>query len=515
MRRFKKLWREDRGSALMFVASSLVLLMGLAAMGTDLAWFYLNTSRIQRAADASALGGVIWLPNEPGTASSTAYSIATQNGYEDGTDNAVVTPAPVPGEPNQLQVTIEDSVPTFFLRVMGFDTMDITRSAIAEYIPPLKLGSPNNQFGNACDPEYEGDPGFPANCGDNFWANIHGWFTDTSMGDAYAAHCQGGGNDDEGCPANTIARDTGYLYGIESGSGFSVEFVDLAFHNTSGGVDTDDQHRTGDRGCEDWGPSTSSSCGPTMIVNLYAPDPTPLDLTDNGSPVCTATVAPQPQIEEEVGGNGVPYSWQTPSVAGCWSQSGAGIWVVQVLHQYPGATNNRAGLNRYSIRSTSGQLFALGDFSIYNNATGSTTSFYLAEVPDFYAGKTFVVEMFDPGEFSGAGTGFIQVMGADGSVWNDGQCRLYSRPSGVPDGPWSQFATIGAGSNCQEATTSGEYHNRWLKFEMDLPTTYSCNQAAGECWWKINYVYPGGASVQDTTTWRAFMIGNPIHLVGP
>lgn len=512
--RFLDKWHEDRGAALVFVAFSLVVLMGMAAFGTDLAWFYLNASRVQRAADAAALGGVVWLPNEPGTADSTALSIATQNGYEDGVDSAVVTPAPVPGEENQLQVTIDDQVPTFFLKALGFDSMDISRSAIAEYIPPLKLGSPSNQFGNACDPEYEGDPGFPADCGDNFWANIHGWFTHTSFGDAYAGHCQGGNNDDENCPANSIARDTGYLYGIESSSGFTVQFVDLAFHNTSGGVTTADQHRTGDRGCEDWGPSTAATCGPTMIVNLYAPDPTPLDLTDNGSPVCTATVPPQAQIQEVVGGNGVPYSWQTPSGSSCWSQSGAGIWVVQVLHQYPGTTNDRAGLNRYSVRSTSGQLFALGDFSIYNNAAGSTTSFFLAEVPDFYAGKTFVVEMFDPGEFTGAGTGFIQVIGADGTIWNDGECRLYNRPTGVPDGPWTQFATANPGSNCQEATTSGEYNNRWLKFEIDLPATYSCNQAAGNCWWRINYVYPGGASVQDTTTWRAFMIGNPIHLIG-
>jgi hypothetical protein len=43
---------------------------------------------------------------------------------------------------------------------------------------------------------------------------------------------------------------------------------------------------------------------------------------------------------------------------------------------------------------------------------------------------------------------------------------------------------------------------------MDLPPEYAC----ATCWWKMNYVYtPGG--VNDTTTWRAYMIGNPIHLV--
>jgi len=27
----------------------------------------------------------------------------------------------------------------------------------------------------------------------------------------------------------------------------------------------------------------------------------------------------------------------------------------------------------------------------------------------------------------------------------------------------------------------------------------------------MNYIYPGG--VEDTTTWRACVIGNPIHLI--
>jgi hypothetical protein len=55
--------------------------------------------------------------------------------------------------------------------------------------------------------------------------------------------------------------------------------------------------------------------------------------------------------------------------------------------------------------------------------------------------------------------------------------------------------------------TPQEYNGRWLKFEMDLPPEYACTT----CWWKMNYSYPSG--VNDTTTWRAYMIGNPIHLI--
>ena len=43
---------------------------------------------------------------------------------------------------------------------------------------------------------------------------------------------------------------------------------------------------------------------------------------------------------------------------------------------------------------------------------------------------------------------------------------------------------------------------------MDLPDTYACG---ADCWWQIDYNYSGTA--QDTTTWRAYIIGNPIHLV--
>ena len=163
-----------------------------------------------------------------------------------------------------------------------------------------------------------------------------------------------------------------------------------------------------------------------------------------------------------------------------------------------------SGLNRYSIRTNTGNIFALGDFSIYNNAAGSTTSFYVAEVPDFYRGKTFVIELYDAGE--SAATGTLQPIDPSGSVFNDGICRIYSKNAaeaswGTPD------VVITPPGNCQESVSPGEYNGRWLKFEMDLPVGYSCTN----CWWRMNYAYP--SDMNDTTTWRAYMIGNPIHLV--
>lgn len=490
----ERLGDKDRGAAMVLVALSIVLLLGMAAFGADLAWFYLNASRVQRAADAAALGGVVWLPADEPQANATALDIAKRNGYDEVGDPSVdVTSTVVAGQANQLEVSVQQVVPTFFIRVLGFDSMTIRRTAVAEYIPPLKLGSPDDQFGNSCDP---GEPGCTGQA--NFWANIHGKWNSTVMGDAYSAYCASA-NDNPSCAQNPNARPGGYLYGVESSGSFTVQFNDLAFYNTSGGNPTGDYIRTGDRGCEDWGPSNAPTCGPTMYVALYGPDPTPLDVSDN-TLLCSTTVPPQPQVVESA-----PYAFQAPDGQACWTQSGPGIYIVQVRHVDPGAQTNRSGLNRYSIRvnGAGAKLFALGDFSIYNNAAGSTTQFFLAEVPTYYQGKTFVIELYDPGE--SAQTGTLQVVGPDGTVFNDGECRIYSRNN--TSSPWNLQQTIPTGSNCQESVSPGEYNGRWLKFEMDLPPEYACTN----CWWKMNYSYP--SAVNDTTTWRAYMIGNPIHLI--
>jgi hypothetical protein len=491
--RFKAKWNNDRGAAMAIVATSLFLLIGVAAISADLAWYYLNASRVQRAADASALAGVVYLPSQPGTATSTAYDIANRNGYDDTLAAVSVTPTQV--GPNQLQVQVSEDVETFFAKVLGWNTMTVSRTSVAEYIPPLKLGSPDNFFGNDCDPREPGCTGQP-----NFWANIHGKWTDNSMGDAYSSWCTSN-SDNPNCPQNGEARDTGYLYGIQSSGAFTVEFIDLAFHNTSGGNPTGDPIRTGDRGCEDWGPSMAADCGPTMVVTLYAPDPTPLDVSDN-TVLCTATVPPQPQ-----GLPADPYAWATPDGQACWTRSGTGTFILQVRHLDPGATTDRSGLNRYSVRAdgpAGTNLFALGDFSLYNNVGGSVTEFYLAEVPNYYNGKTFVVELWDPGDAPGGGT--LSVVDPTGFVFDDGACRIYTRPD--TSSSWTQLGGLPTGPDCEKNIAPQEHNGEWLKFEMDLPATYTCSP---DCWWEMRYSYPGG--VNDTTTWRAYMIGNPIHII--
>jgi hypothetical protein len=494
----------ERGAALPLVAMAIILLLGMAAFATDLAWFYLNASRIQRAADASALAGVVYVQETWPQVENAAWEVSTSNGYTDqpaGPNYPQVVPAAVTGKANQVQVTITARVPTFFLKVFGINSQLITRTAVAEFVPPLKLGSPSNSFGN--DPTCYSSS---ASCAGNFWANIHGMHTDTRMGDAYSSRCNdGAGSGNSSCAQNPQWRDTGYLYGIiPSGSSFSVQVLDPQFRNEQGGVANGDAQRTGDH--NDFCSPAASCPGPRTTFRVYAPDATPTDLSDNGPPLCSTTYDPVAQINPDdnppfnaanwTGING----WLTAcTISGASSGS---IYVLQVVMDGSGTGDD--GLNRYSLRisPSSAELFGLGDFSLFNNATGTNTQFYLAEVPSFYQGKTFVAELYDPGDVGTAGN--IQLLQPDGTVFPS--CRQYVRDDNTVG--WNLRGTV---TPCSfQAFNNGgsnDYNGKWVKLEADLPTSYSCST----CWWKINYVFPG--DVNDTTTWRAYMIGNPIHLV--
>lgn len=487
------LWEEENAAVLALVSLALVLVLGLAAFATDLGWFYVNTNRIQRAADAASLAGVIHMPQDPPDAVTDAHASALTNGYADGVDNALVVPVPAPnGEIHQLQVTITDTVDTFFLRVFGQTSQTISRRATAEYIPPLPMGSRDNTFGNDI-----GCAGGGPGCSE-FWANIHGQYTDTRMGDAHSSWCNDGGGSGFGCGgAQPGWRSKGYIYAVEvidpAVTSFTIQMIDMNLHVPGG-----DPIRTGDHnvcgGC--------GGAGHTVQVTAYRPDPTPLDLSDN-PPVggsCTQLYPPMPDLPV-----GDPFVWDTH----CTVTTGGelGLYPIRIRIDPNTAPADSTGLNRYSIRAVASggtvRLYGIGDISLFNNITAGAPNFDLAEVDSSYRGKTFVIEMYDPGDAQNNVPNIINVVGPGSSApW--GSCRFYTRDE--PNQSWS-FQTTLTPCAIDATRPANNYNGIWLKAEIDLPDTYNCV----DCWWEIDYSYSGTA--QDTTTWRAYIIGNPVHLI--
>jgi Putative Flp pilus-assembly TadE/G-like len=137
----------SRGQVLIIFAGTLTVLLLMSALVIDLSWLWANALRIQRAADAAALAGVVHLPADVPGADAAALDGAKRNGYDDAATDVVVTPTQDPASPRRLSVKITAPVKTFFLGLIGMDTIEITRNAKAEYVLPVPMGSPLNYYG--------------------------------------------------------------------------------------------------------------------------------------------------------------------------------------------------------------------------------------------------------------------------------------------------------------------------------------------------------------------------------
>ena len=82
---------RERGAALPFVSIALVLLLGAAAFAVDLGWVYLNGNRVQKAADAAALAGVVHITNSLADAQTDAELASSLNGFPVGGTTTTVT----------------------------------------------------------------------------------------------------------------------------------------------------------------------------------------------------------------------------------------------------------------------------------------------------------------------------------------------------------------------------------------------------------------------------------------
>ncbi len=141
--------RRSRGQVLVIFAGAIFLLMMMAAVVVDVSWYWVNSLRIQRAADAAALAGAVQLPNAPATGVGLAKLEATKNGYTEIPlqNTTKVRPKQDPLNPRRMDVTITADVGTFFMRVIGIPTIPATRTAKAEFTLPVPMGSPQNYYG--------------------------------------------------------------------------------------------------------------------------------------------------------------------------------------------------------------------------------------------------------------------------------------------------------------------------------------------------------------------------------
>lgn len=139
-----------RGQVIVIFAFMLTILLGMSAFVVDLAWIWSNQLQVQRAADAGALAGVVHLPADPGSGTAAAQAEARKNGFTDQPDGAPgpqVVAGPDPNFSRRMIVTVSAPVNTFFMGLFGYHEVTVSRTARAEYILPVPMGSPQNYLG--------------------------------------------------------------------------------------------------------------------------------------------------------------------------------------------------------------------------------------------------------------------------------------------------------------------------------------------------------------------------------
>ena len=498
IRRYREIREDDRGVAMVWLATTIVLLLGTAGFAVDLGWLYLNASRAQRTVDAAAMAGVVHLPGFPTTADLDARDAGRANGYDicnpssTGCADEMVT---TPLSDNELHVEMRTTVDSFFLAVMGFDTFGITREATAEYVKPVPLGSPSNCFGRDPTSTYCADDP------DGFWAAVSGRTTQRQDGDPYSTACFEPNGSSTSCDSwnNEYARNgsySGYYYAVEVQPGVTdlqIRVYDAGFYNRPHDESTGDSN---------WSSGDSKEFSQTRF-RFHRVDATPHDPTDN--PVvsgCDYT------LSEDQWENALRDKWGTLCTVN--GSITPGIWVFHVE-----TTTTGNGSKHFSIAALAGagpnpRVYGINDMSIWNNRVdvGGTTELYLVEVSEDHAGSKLELQFFDPGDArDNSWMAVKKPTGSGGYVTPS--CDWYSEDY------WGNETGSGNGSCSWQTTDTSQadrrvYNNQWITAIVDIPADYKCNSGSDGCFWfmELNLSDPN-----ERTTWRARVIGNPVRLV--
>jgi Flp pilus assembly protein TadG len=218
--------RAARGREAGYVAILVAILvptvfLGLAATAVDTARWYLEMERVQEAADAAALAGVPFLPQDLSSARTRALEVAKRNGYDNSASGVSVTVGKA-GRESQLKVTISARVANQFGQFFGADSTVVTRSAVADFTGPAPMGSPCNVFGTE-PPSSSAGPS-PRGAGSTalgtvsssscpqdpeMWATVQGPRTGKLQGDRYGTvYCENSSISVDNCDGTRNAEYT-------------------------------------------------------------------------------------------------------------------------------------------------------------------------------------------------------------------------------------------------------------------------------------------------------------------
>jgi Putative Flp pilus-assembly TadE/G-like len=131
--------KGSSGQVLVLVTMGIVVITAFAGFAVDVGQFWSARRHMQTAADAAAIAGASALRlNHPVTAA--ADGVTSTNGFTDGSNNVTVTVNNPPsagvyaGNSSYVEVIVSQPQPTYFMRVLGYDTVGVTVRSVASSV---------------------------------------------------------------------------------------------------------------------------------------------------------------------------------------------------------------------------------------------------------------------------------------------------------------------------------------------------------------------------------------------
>lgn len=272
--------RGQQGYILTMFALLLVPLLLLVGFAVDVGYWYNRASDMRRAADAAALAGVVWLPDEA-AAKTAALAAAAKNGFVPG-GHVSITVAKSTQSERRLKVTItDDRVGSFFYEALGGKAIRLDRTSFAEYVLAVPMGSPRNFFGTGTLLQNHPVSGMPT---EYLYQSVNPYCTDKVNGDRYQsgyfnwvnAYGTNGSNGICTGTTNTEYRTSGYGMYIEAPQGrtdpIEVRLYDARYNDQALTWQVQGPDSCSDQ--PDYYPASPSWTGPsgsTATIKIWGP----------------------------------------------------------------------------------------------------------------------------------------------------------------------------------------------------------------------------------------------------
>jgi Flp pilus assembly protein TadG len=556
-------WRgedSDGGYVAVLVAICLPLFLGLCALAVDVSLWYVEGLRAQKAADAAALAGAVYLPADTKTAHAVALDLVNRNGFTVGSGTTVDVNEDE--APTRLRVTVSTTVHNTFGVVLGHPTTVVTRTAVADFAGPVQMGSPCNVLGNeAMETSGVGSSRCAGQAG-IYWLNVSGTDVNKARGDAYGSgYCTTPDTDGtiDGCsslvpagnlwggPTNNTDHNTfvgngnnsGYLFAVHVASpvsslsiqGFDLGWVAVGDKCTETSLDGADASDAPNPYVTDGKTRYAKGAGPfcsgdsqmsnpqgdatskvVTVIAFYRPSPSPSQPLAGGQ-VCPPLILPgwdrTTKLADLLDATNPAYDPVLAQTFRRWDSvctvtaPQLGDYIVRVT------TRGGGGQNRFALRADTGDpgsngavsVSALGRESLFNNVPAGATDFYLARLTSGAAGHVLRVGFFDLAD--AAQPVQVTLLQPDSDVPFQG-CSSVPVQDATGHGPLS---------GCTVTTTTATNGGLWQDVTVPIDPGYHCanDRDFSQCWVRVQLVT--GAGQEDTTTWRASLDGDPVRLV--